>query len=147
MEADDPFDLERFVTAQAPVFQTALGELKAGQKRSHWMWFVFPQLRGLGRSSMAQFYGVGSLDEARAYLAHPLLGTRLKLCTQTVLAIKERSLHAIFGAPDDIKFHSSMTLFARAAADDDSAFRRALDRYCEGRMDERTLALLDASAS
>jgi uncharacterized protein (DUF1810 family) len=96
---------------------------------------------------MAQFYGVGSLDEARAYLAHPLLGTRLNLCTQTVLAIKERSLHAIFGAPDDMKFHSSMTLFARAAANDDSAFRRALDRYCEGRMDERTLALLDASAS
>ena len=147
MEADDPFDLKRFVAAQAPVFQTALGELKAGRKRSHWMWFVFPQLRGLGRSSMAQFYGVGSLDEARAYLAHPLLGTRLNLCTQTVLAIKERSLHAIFGAPDDMKFHSSMTLFARAAANDDSAFRRALDRYCEGRMDERTLALLDASAS
>jgi uncharacterized protein (DUF1810 family) len=147
VEADDPFDLKRFVAAQAPVFQTALGELKAGRKRSHWMWFVFPQLRGLGRSSMAQFYGVGSLDEARAYLAHPLLGTRLKLCTETVLAIKERSLHAIFGAPDDMKFHSSMTLFARAAADDDSAFRRALDRYCEGRMDERTLALLDASAS
>jgi len=147
VEADDPFDLKRFVAAQAPVFQTALGELKAGRKRSHWMWFVFPQLRGLGRSSMAQFYGVGSLDEARAYLAHPLLGTRLNLCTQTVLAIKERSLHAIFGAPDDMKFHSSMTLFARAAANDDSAFRRALDRYCEGRMDERTLALLDASAS
>lgn len=147
MEADDPFDLERFVTAQAAIFETALGELKAGQKRSHWMWFVFPQLRGLGRSSMAQRYGVGSLDEARAYLAHPLLGKRLILCTETVLAIKGRSLHAIFGAPDDMKFQSSMTLFARAAADDERAFCRALDRYCEGRMDERTLALLDASAS
>ena len=147
MEADDPFDLKRFVKAQAPIFETALGELKAGQKRSHWMWFVFPQLRGLGRSSMAQFYGLGSLDEARAYLAHSLLGRRLNLCTETVLAIKERSLHAIFGAPDDMKFQSSMTLFARAAGDEESAFRRALDRYCQGRMDERTLALLEAGAS
>ncbi len=147
MEADDPYDLQRFVTAQAPIFETALGELKAGQKRSHWMWFVFPQLRGLGRSSMAQFYGLGSLDEARAYLAHPLLGRRLNLCTEAVLAIKERSLHAIFGAPDDMKFQSSMTLFARAAGDDESPFRRALDRYCQGRMDERTLALLEAGAS
>ena len=147
MEADDPFDLERFVTAQAPIFEIALGELKAGQKRSHWMWFVFPQLRGLGRSSMAQFYGVGSLDEARAYLAHPLLGTSLEIATEAVLAIKERSLYAIFGAPDNMKFHSSMTLFARAAADDNSAFQRALDRYCEGRMDQRTLALLDAGTS
>ena len=147
MKADDPFDLQRFVTAQAPIFQTALDELKAGQKRSHWMWFVFPQLRGLGRSAMAQFYGIGSLDEARAYLAHPLLGTRLNLCTETVLAIKGRSLAAIFGAPDDMKFHSSMSLFARAATDDDSAFRRALDRYCEGAMDERTLALLGAETS
>ncbi len=147
IKADDPFDLERFVTAQAPIFQTALDELKAGQKRSHWMWFVFPQLRGLGRSSMARFYGVGSLDEARAYLAHPLLGTRLDLCTEAVLAVRGRSLAAIFGAPDDMKFHSSMSLFARAAGGGDSAFRRALDRYCGGRMDERTLALLDAGAS
>jgi len=146
VEADDPFDLERFVTAQAPIFEIALGELKAGQKRSHWMWFVFPQLRGLGRSSTAQFYGVGSLDEARAYLAHSLLGTRLNICAQAVLAVKARPLRAIFGSPDDMKFHSSMTLFARAAADD-SVFQEALDRYCEGRMDERTLALLDAGAS
>ena len=144
MQADDPFDLERFVTAQAPIFETALGELKAGRKRSHWMWFVFPQLRGLGRSSTAQFYGIGSLDEARAYLAHRLLGPRLTLCAETVLAIEGRSLHEIFGSPDDMKFHSSMSLFARAATDRESAFRRALDRYCRGRMDERTLALLDA---
>jgi uncharacterized protein (DUF1810 family) len=146
MEADG-FDLQRFVTAQAPVFETALGELKAGRKRSHWMWFIFPQLRGLGRSSTAEFYGLASLEEARAYLAHRLLGARLSGCVETVLAIEGRSLHAIFGAPDDMKFQSSMTLFARAAASRESPFWRALDRYCEGRMDERTLALLDGEAS
>ena len=138
----DPFDLERFVKAQAPVFEAALAELKAGEKRSHWMWFVFPQLRGLGQSSMAKFYGIGSLDEARAYLAHPVLGSRLKLCTEAVLAVERRSLHDIFGSPDDMKFRSSMTLFARASADEANVFRQALDRYCEGRLDPRTEALL-----
>jgi uncharacterized protein (DUF1810 family) len=147
MQADDPFDLERFVTAQAPIFEAALGELRAGRKRSHWMWFVFPQLRGLGRSAMAQFYGLASLEEARAYLAHPVLGARLNLCAETVLAIEGRSLGAIFGSPDDMKFHSSMTLFARAADDEKSPYRRALDRYCGGRMDELTLALLDAATT
>jgi len=147
MQADDPFDLERFVTAQAPIFEAALGELRAGRKRSHWMWFVFPQLRGLGRSATAQFYGLASLEEARAYLAHPVLGARLNLCAETVLAIEGRSLGAIFGSPDDMKFHSSMTLFARAADDEQSAYRRALDRYCGGRMDELTLALLDAATT
>jgi len=137
-----PFDLERFVKAQAPVFDTALAELKAGEKRSHWMWFVFPQLRGLGQSSMAKFYGIGSLAEARAYLAHPVLGRRLKLCTEAVLAVEGRSSHEIFGSPDDMKFGSSMTLFARASADEPSVFRHALDRYCEGRPDPRTEALL-----
>ena len=137
----DPFDLNRFVIAQAPVFTIALNELKAGRKRSHWMWFVFPQLRGLGHSAMAEFYGIGSLDEACAYLAHPLLGPRLILCTETVLAIEGRSLHAIFGSPDDLKFCSSMTLFALASGEGESVFRRALDRYCEGHLDERTVAL------
>src|SRR3954470_2345249 len=112
MPAAAAFDRERFVTAQAPVFATALAELQAGQKRSHWMWFVFPQLRGLGRSAMARHYGVGSLAEARAYLAHPLLGPRLIECTCAVLAIEGRPLHAIFGSPDDVKFCSSMTLFS-----------------------------------
>jgi uncharacterized protein (DUF1810 family) len=147
MQADDPFDLARFVTAQAPIFEAALGELRAGRKRSHWMWFVFPQLRGLGRSATAQFYGLASLEEARAYLAHPVLGARLNLCAETVLAIEGRTLGAIFGSPDDMKFHSSMTLFARAADDEKSAYRRALDRYCGGRMDESTLALLDAATT
>ena len=113
----DPFALNRFVTAQAPVFAAALDELKAGRKQSHWMWFVFPQLRGLGHSAMAEFYGISSLAEARAYLAHPLLGPRLILCTETVLALQGRSVHAIFGSPDDLKFCSSMTLFAIATGD------------------------------
>ena len=139
----DPFHLERFVTAQAPVFAAALDELKAGQKRSHWIWFIFPQLRGLGHSSTAQFYGIGSLDEARAYLAHPVLGPRLRRCTETVLAVEGRSLHAIFGSPDDLKFGSSMTLFALAAGENESVFWQALARYGEGRMDERTMALCD----
>jgi uncharacterized protein (DUF1810 family) len=146
MSDDDPFNLERFVKAQAPVFDAALIELKAGQKRSHWIWFVFPQLRGLGQSAIAQFYGIGSLGEAAAYLAHPVLGSRLKLCTETVLAVEGRSLHEIFGSPDDMKFGSSMTLFALAPAEDGNVFRQALDRFCEGRLDARTQALLAASA-
>lgn len=143
MPDDDAFDLERFVTAQAPVFTSVLEELQNGQKRSHWMWFIFPQLRGLGHSSMAEFYGIGSLIEARAYLTHTLLGSRLLLCTRTVLAVEGRSLQTIFGSPDEMKFCSCMTLFLRAAAADESAFRQALDRYCGGRADQRTLALLD----
>jgi len=140
----DPFRLERFVEAQASVFDAALDELRAGRKRSHWMWFVFPQLRGLGHSPMAAFYGIVSLEEGRAYLAHSLLGPRLVLCTQAVLAHEGRSLSAIFGSPDDLKFRSSMTLFALAAGEESPAFRTALDRFCEGRPDERTLALLSA---
>jgi uncharacterized protein (DUF1810 family) len=142
MGAADPFDLHRFVTAQAPVFASALEELKKGRKRTHWMWFVFPQLRGLGSSSMATFYGIGSLAEARAYLAHPLLGPRLVLCTETVVAIKGKTLREIFGSPDDMKFGSSMTLFAQGSGDDGVVFNRALDLYCQGRVDDRTLALL-----
>jgi uncharacterized protein (DUF1810 family) len=144
MTADDPFDLERFVTAQAPVFASVLAELQAGRKRSHWMGFVFPQLRGLGRSSTAMFYGISSLDEARAYLAHPILGPRLELCTGTVLQCEQGSLHDIFGSPDDMKFQSSMTLFALAAADPASLFHRALDRWCGGSLDRQTLTLLGA---
>ena len=142
MSESDAFDLGRFVKAQAPVFDTVLAELHAGRKRSHWMWFIFPQLRALGHSSTAQFYGIGTLEEARAYLAHPVLGSRLETCTQAVLTITGGSLHAIFGSPDDMKFRSSMTLFAIAAADRGVVFRFALDRYCAGRMDERTLELL-----
>ena len=139
---NDPFDLQRFVTAQLPAFEAALGELRAGSKRSHWMWFVFPQLRGLGHSSIAEFYGISSLEEACAYLAHPLLGPRLILCTTTVIETDSASLHAIFGSPDDMKFRSCMTLFSLATEAADSPFRHALDRWCAGRPDQRTLALI-----
>ena len=110
------------------------------------MWFVFPQMRGLGHSSTATFYGIRSLEEARAYLAHPVLGPRLVLCTEAVLAVEGLTLHAIFGSPDDVKFCSSMTLFSYVVGGKQSPFRRALDRYCDGRMDERTLALLEVPA-
>lgn len=142
MPQEDPYDLQRFVTAQTPVFATVIAELKAGRKRSHWMWFVFPQLRGLGHSPTARFYGIGSADEARAYLGHSILGPRLELCTETVLCVEGRSLHEIFGSPDDLKFRSSMTLFEAVAAERGGPFRRALDRLCERRRDERSLALL-----
>ena len=118
-------NLERFVEAQAPVYPRALAELTAGRKQSHWMWFVFPQLSGLGRSPMAQHYAIHSLEEARSYLAHPLLGARLKECTSTVLGVIGKSAHEIFDTPDDLKFHSSMTLFAHAAPDE-PLFRAAL---------------------
>ncbi|RAI40297.1 DUF1810 domain-containing protein [Rhodoplanes roseus] len=137
----DPFDLARFVTAQAPVHETALAELKAGRKRTHWMWFVFPQHRALGRSPTAQAYGIGSLDEARAYLEHPLLGPRLLACTRAVLDCPAPSLHALFGSPDDLKFRSSMTLF-EAAAPDQPVFGTALDRWCGGRRDDLTATLI-----
>jgi uncharacterized protein (DUF1810 family) len=144
LTAADPFHLERFVTAQAPVFSAVLDELRAGRKRTHWMWFVFPQLRDLGRSSMATFFGIGSLQESRAYLAHPVLGPRLDLCTRTVLELEDGSLLQIFGSPDDMKFQSSMTLFALAAAAPASVFYQALDRWCDGELDAQTLTLLEA---
>jgi uncharacterized protein (DUF1810 family) len=142
MTGADPYDLQRFVAAQEPVFAAALAELRAGRKRTHWMWFVFPQLRGLGRSPIAAYYGIGSLDEARAYLAHPLLGPRLDLCTDAVLAVEGWTLHEIFGSPDDMKFHSSMSLFALAATDTADPYRKALDRWWQGEADPETLRLL-----
>jgi uncharacterized protein (DUF1810 family) len=139
---DDPYDLCRFVVAQGPVFDTVLAELRDGRKRTHWMWFVFPQLRGLGPSATAQAYGVSSLEEARAYLAHPLLGERLVRCTDAVIGIRHRRLREIFGTPDDLKFCSCMTLFSMAAGDAGSIFEQAVEQLCEGRMDVRTLDLL-----
>jgi uncharacterized protein (DUF1810 family) len=135
MTEADPFNLERFVTAQAPVFQTVLDELRAGRKRTHWIWFIFPQLAGLGRSPTARFYGITSLEEARAYLAHPVLGPRLDQCTRIVLESESPSLHAIFGSPDDLKLRSCMTLFSLAADDPDDVYCRALDRWCDGQPD------------
>jgi uncharacterized protein (DUF1810 family) len=138
----DRFDLARFVAAQAAVYDTALAELRAGRKRSHWMWFVFPQLRGLGHSPTAQFYGIGSAEEARAYLAHSVLGPRLAACTEAVLGVRSGTLHDIFGSPDDMKFRSSMTLFDAMAPG--GAYAEAIARWCGGEKDERTLALLAA---
>ena len=130
--------LERFVTAQEGVYPRALAELKAGRKQSHWMWFIFPQIAGLGHSAMAQMYGIESLDEAKAYLAHPILGPRLRECCEAVLAIESKSAHQIFGSPDDLKFRSSLTLFSQAAPDE-PVFRPALDKYFDGNADALTL--------
>jgi uncharacterized protein (DUF1810 family) len=146
MTAQDPFDLQRFIAAQASIFESALEELTAGRKRSHWMWFIFPQLRGLGLSSTSQFYGIASLEEAHAYLKHPVLGPRLELCTRAVLRSRERSLREIFGSPDDVKFLSSMTLFAIAEPAKESPFQLALDHWSGGLMDERTLRLIKSEA-
>lgn len=142
----DHYDLDRFVIAQAPVYDMALAELIGGRKLTHWMWFVFPQLRGLGRSSTAQRFGIDTLEEARAYLAHPVLGARLRECVNAVLDCGETSLHAIFGSPDDMKFRSSMTLYALVAKGDGDLFETALARFCNGEKDPETLSLLSRSA-
>ena len=138
------FDLERFVAAQDPVFEDVIAELANGAKTSHWMWFVFPQIAGLGSSPMAQRYAIGSLAEAEAYAAHPVLGARLRACTAAVNAVDGRSAHAIFGSPDDLKFRSSMTLFDRAAPEE-PLFAAALARYFDGVPDPRTLAKLQVA--
>ncbi|CCJ07715.1 DUF1810 domain-containing protein [Methylocystis sp. SC2] len=140
----DPYDLNRFVEAQDLIYARAAAELAAGCKRSHWMWFVFPQIEGLGKSETAQRYAIRSLDEARAYLDHPLLGVRLKECIGLVNEVEGRSAHEIFGSPDDLKFHSSMTLFA-AAAPQEPLFADALRKYFDGRRDPLTLAALSGS--
>lgn len=138
---DDPHDLERFVKAQDRIYAEVVGELTAGRKRSHWMWFVFPQLRGLGHSAMAERYGLASRDEAENYWHHRVLGPRLAECTRLVLAISGCSAHEILGSPDDMKFRSCMTLF-RAVAPDQPLFQQALDRHFGGEPDVRTLELL-----
>ena len=143
MTADaDPFDLQRFVAAQQPVWAQVLDELHAGAKRSHWMWFVFPQLKALGRSATAQHFGLASADEARAYWQHALLGPRLEQCTRLVLEVDGRSALQIFGTLDVLKFCSSMTLFEQVAPQE-AVFAQALDRYYDGRRDAATLRLLD----
>ena len=144
--ATDPYDLQRFLEAQRGAYERACAELREGCKRSHWMWFVFPQLEGLGTSAMARRYAIRSLDEARAYLAHPVLGPRLRECTQLVNAVQRVTIDAILGHPDDLKFRSSMTLFARATPDN-GEFLEALRRYFGGSSDPATLARLGAGAS
>jgi uncharacterized protein (DUF1810 family) len=139
----DPHDLQRFVKAQASVYDMALAELRAGRKRSHWMWFVFPQLQGLGSSPTAAAYAIRSLAEARAYLAHPVLGPRLVECVKAVNAVRGRSAADIFGYTDELKFRSSLTLFLMAAASDAKApFQAALERYFDGKGDPMTVSKL-----
>lgn len=139
--------IERFVAAQEPVYAQARAELRAGRKRTHWMWFVFPQMRGLGESPTSRHFGIASLDEARAYLEHPVLGPRLLECTRLTLAIEGRTLGEVFGFPDELKFRSCMTLFAAAGGAEQAVFEAALAKYCGGERDERTLALLGSAQS
>lgn len=138
---NDDFDLERFMAAQAPVYPRVVSELRAGRKQSHWMWFIFPQIEGLGHSAMAQRYAIGSRAEAVAYLEHPVLGPRLRECTQLVSAVAGKDIHAILGSPDDMKFRSSMTLFANVTPDN-TDFVTALQKYYDGEFDEATIARL-----
>jgi uncharacterized protein (DUF1810 family) len=138
---DDPFNLQRFVDAQEPVFEQVRRELREGHKRSHWMWFVFPQIAGLGSSPMAARFAIGSLAEARAYLQHPVLGARLRECVQLTLQVEGRSAREVFGPPDHLKFRSSLTLFARAAPEE-RVFEDALRKYFGGEFDPLTLARL-----
>lgn len=140
----DPFHLERFVDAQRTAYDVACRELEAGAKQSHWIWYIFPQMRGLGYSATSLRYGITSRAEAEAYLAHPVLGPRLVHATRLMLAIQAKSIAEIMPDPDDLKFHSSMTLFA-AVAPSNSEFEQALDRYFEGEPDQQTLTLLRAT--
>jgi len=142
IDRDDPFDLSRFTNAQERIYDSVLEELRGGQKRTHWMWFIFPQIDGLAHSATSKHYAIKSIEEARQYLNHPVLGTRLLECAETVLAIEGRSISEIFGYPDDLKLKSSMTLFA-CVADPRSVFVRILERYFHGERDVRTLHLLE----
>jgi uncharacterized protein (DUF1810 family) len=138
----DTFDLARFLTAQGRQYSQVLAELREGRKASHWMWYIFPQIQGLGLSETSRFYAISSLAEAKAYLAHPVLGARLRQCTSLVNQVANRSITQIFGDIDAVKFRSSMTLFS-AAGDDPGVFRAALEKYFDGKPDERTLAALE----
>ncbi|MGE0645785.1 MAG: DUF1810 domain-containing protein [Nitrospira sp.] len=138
---DDAYNLHRFLAAQEPVYDTVLAELRAGRKSSHWIWFIFPQIAGLGHGSMAQQFAIGSLDEAKRYLQHPVLGPRLRARTQLVLNVEGRTVEEIFGYPDNLKFRSCMTLFLTAATDN-SIFKAALLKYFDGQPDQMTLDIL-----
>ncbi len=137
----DPFDLQRFVDAQEPVYEQVRAELRAGRKQSHWMWFIFPQIAGLGQSPTLVFYALSSLDEAKAYLAHPLLGRRLRECAQLALEVEGRTAREFFGSVDELKFRSSMTLFT-IAAPDVLLFSQCLEKFFGGRLDPATLEKL-----
>lgn len=141
MTMEDPYNLQRFVNAQNPVIDSVCAELRQGRKRSHWMWFIFPQIKGLGQSGLAMEFGISSLDEASAYLQHPVLGKRLCECSRLVAAAEGRTIEEIFGYPDDMKYRSSMTLFSRAA-NADEIFNACLQKYFNGKPDPATLAFL-----
>jgi uncharacterized protein (DUF1810 family) len=141
MASADPHNLQRFIDAQHPIYGQVRDELQAGQKESHWMWFIFPQIKGLGSSPTAKKYAIGGIEEARAYLIQPLLGYRLRECTQLVNAVNGRSIEEIFGHPDHRKFHSSMTLFAHAYPSE-KLFTAALAKYFQGEQDGKTLEQL-----
>ena len=141
---NDAYDLQRFVNAQEAVYPQVVAELRAGRKQSHWMWFIFPQIAGLAFSAMAQRYAIRSRAEATAYLAHPLLGMRLRECTALVNAVTGKDIHSILGSPDDMKFRSSMTLFAKVTPDN-ADFLAALDKYYGGEFDPATIAKLSAA--
>jgi uncharacterized protein (DUF1810 family) len=143
---NDPYNLSRFLTAQEGVYVRALAELKGGRKQTHWMWFIFPQIEGLGYSPTARRYSIKNKEEARRYLSHPILGKRLLECTEAVVALGSGSASEIFGYPDDLKFKSSMTLFEKVAGGG-SVFSAALDRFCRGERDNETLRLLENSLS
>jgi uncharacterized protein (DUF1810 family) len=143
---EDAYDLARFVEAQRETYDRALAEVANGRKRSHWMWYIFPQIAGLGSSATSRRYAIGSPAEAEAYLRHDILGPRLRECAETVLAVQGRSAHEIFGTPDDLKLRSSATLFA-AVSPAGSVFQRLLDRYFGGERDEATLQILSAASS
>ena len=146
MNTDDTYNLKRFLSAQEGVYERALAELKGGQKRTHWIWFIFPQIDGLGYSPTAKRYSIKSMEEARQYLDDTVLGKRLLECTEAVIALKGGSVSEIFGYPDDLKFKSSMTLFEKIAGTG-SVFSSALDKYCHGERDAATLRLLEKPIS
>lgn len=138
----DPYNLQRFVDAQANSYQTALSEIRAGKKRSHWMWYIFPQTAGLGHSDYAIRYAISNKDEAAAYLQHPTLGARLAEISNALLQLPTSDAFAVFGSPDHLKLHSSMTLFASVPSDHQKVFQAVLDKFYAGKMDARTMALL-----
>jgi uncharacterized protein (DUF1810 family) len=142
----DPHDLTRFVLAQAEDYERAPAEVRSGRKRSHWMWYIFPQIDGLSLSPISRRYSIKSLDEAKAYLDHPVLGPRLVECAEAALGVEGRSAYEILGSPDDMKLRSCATLFASVTAAD-SVFARLLDRFFEGKPDGKTLQMLEASKS
>ncbi len=142
MNGSGGYNLDRFIEAQERIYAQALEEIRSGRKRTHWIWFIFPQIDGLGSSPTAAFYAIKSSEEAKAYLEHPILGPRLIECTQAALSVENRTLSEIFGYPDDLKFQSSMTLFAEVS-DPGSVFHRALEKYCSSKPDQLTLNILN----